>query len=144
MRKLLDGAVAGGAKVLCGGTFDGQVLAPTVLESVDPRLDVCAKEVFAPVMTLHRYDSFDEALRFVNDSEYGLQAGVFTRDLGRAWRAFEELEVGGVMVNQVPTFRVENMPYGGVKASGLGREGVRWAMEEMTELRVMVVRVADK
>ena len=144
VRAMLDQAVQGGARVLCGGTFRGNVLEATVLEDAAPHLDVCAKEAFAPVVTLHRYDDFDEALRFVNDSEYGLQAGVYTRDLDRAWGAFERLEVGGVMVNQVPTFRIDTMPYGGVKASGLGREGIRYAMEEMTEWRVMVVKLKDE
>ena len=144
VRKILDDAVKAGANVLCGGTFNGNVLEATVLEDADPHLDICAKEVFAPVVTLHRYDDFDDALRFVNDSEYGLQAGVYTRDIDRAWRAFEALEVGGVMVNQVPTFRLDTMPYGGVKASGFGREGIRYAMEEMTEWRVMVVKLLDR
>ncbi len=143
VRKLIDDAVRGGAKLLCGGTFDGPVLAPTVLESVDPKLDVCAKEAFAAIVTLHRYESFDDAIRFVNDSDYGLQAGVYTRDIDRAWRAFESLDVGGVMINQVPTFRLETMPYGGVKSSGFGREGIRYAMEEMTEWRVLVLKKSE-
>jgi acyl-CoA reductase-like NAD-dependent aldehyde dehydrogenase len=92
------------------------------------------------VLLLQRYSTFEEALRIVNDSRYGLQAGVFTKDLGRAWQAFQELEVGGVLINQVPTWRVENMPYGGVKDSGFGREGIRYAMEEMTELRSLIVK----
>jgi glyceraldehyde-3-phosphate dehydrogenase (NADP+) len=144
VRKLIDDAVRAGAKLLCGGTFSGSVLEPTVLESVDPTLDVCAKEAFAPVVTLHRYESFDDAIRFVNDSEYGLQAGVYTRDIDRAWRAFESLDVGGVMINQVPTFRIETMPYGGIKSSGFGREGIRYAMEEMTEWRVLVLKRGDE
>ena len=141
---VLDDAVRRGAKVLCGGTFEGNVLGATVLEGVDPQSDACAKEAFAPIVTLHRYDDFDEALRFVNDSEYGLQAGVYTRDIDRAWRAFAALEVGGVMVNEVPTFRIDTMPYGGVKSSGFGREGIRYAMEEMTEWRVMVLKLKDE
>jgi acyl-CoA reductase-like NAD-dependent aldehyde dehydrogenase len=141
VRGLLDNARSAGARILCGGTFEGNVLHPTVLEGVDPSHEVSKGEAFAPVVTLHRYGTFDQAIAFVNDSAYGLQAGVFTRDIGRAWAAFERLEVGGVMINQIPTFRVENMPYGGIKASGLGREGVRYAMEEMTELRVMVIRI---
>jgi glyceraldehyde-3-phosphate dehydrogenase (NADP+) len=142
VRAMLDQAVQGGARVLCGGTFrGGNVLDATVLEDVAPHLDVCAKEAFAPLVTLHRYGDFDEAIRFVNDGEYGLQAGVYTRDLDRAWRAFATLEVGGVMINQVPTFRIDTMPYGGVKSSGLGREGIRYAMQEMTEWRVMVVKL---
>ncbi len=140
VRALLDDAVRSGARILCGGKFTGPCLEPTVLDSVDPRLDICTQEVFAPVVTLHPYENFEQALEMVNDSSYGLQAGVFTRDLGRAFKAFEALEVGGVMINQVPTFRVETMPYGGVKASGFGREGIRWAMEEMSEPRVMVIK----
>lgn len=92
-------------------------------------------------MTLHRYQEFEEALAFVNDSRFGLQAGLFTRDLPLAMHAFDALEVGGVMINQVPTFRVETMPYGGVKESGFGREGVRYAMEEMTELKTLVMKL---
>jgi len=97
------------------------------------------EEAFAPLVVLFPFDDFDAALAAVNSSEYGLQAGVFTRDLENAWRAFDQLEVGGVIVNDVPTWRVDHMPYGGVKASGLGREGLRYAIEEMTELRLMVV-----
>jgi glyceraldehyde-3-phosphate dehydrogenase (NADP+) len=141
-KKLIDDAVRAGARLLCGGKFiERNVLEAAVLENVDTKLDIGATEAFAPIVTLHPYDAFDDAIRFVNDSPYGLQAGVFTRDIGRIMRAFEQLEVGGVMVNQVPTFRVETMPYGGVKQSGFGREGVRFAMEEMTEPRVMLVRL---
>ena len=99
-------------------------------------------ELFAPVVTLHRYRDFEEALNGVNDSTFGLQAGVFTRDLRRAWGAFDVLDVGGVMINQVPTFRADNMPYGGVKESGFGREGVRFTMEEMTEPKMLAIRTA--
>src|SRR5688572_16788152 len=144
VRKLIDDAVRAGATLLCGGTFNGPVLEPTVLESVDPNLEVVKTEAFGPLVTLHRYDAFDDAIRFVNDSEYGLQAGVYTRDIDRAWRAFESLDVGGVMINQVPTFRFETMPYGGVKSSGFGREGIRFAIEEMTEWRVMVLKRSEE
>ncbi|MEQ1862032.1 MAG: aldehyde dehydrogenase family protein [Chthoniobacteraceae bacterium] len=137
----IEAAKAAGAKVVCGGGVVGQCLEATVLEDVPPTCDLCAEEAFAPVVTLHRYREFDEALAFVNDSRFGLQAGVFTRDLKLAMRAFETLEVGGVMINQVPTFRTETMPYGGVKDSGFGREGVRYAMEEMTELRSLVIKL---
>lgn len=139
--KRIDAAKAAGAKVVHGGGVNGQCLEATVLEDVPPTCDLCAEEAFAPVVTLHRYADFDEALAFVNDSHFGLQAGVFTRDLKLAMKAYETLEVGGVLINQVPTFRVENMPYGGVKDSGFGREGVRYAMEEMTELRALVVKL---
>lgn len=137
---LIRDAAAAGASVLCGGGADGQFLPPTVLEKVTDKMSICTREVFAPVAVLQPYDTFGEALDRVNASEFGLQAGVFTSDLNRALLAFEVLEVGGVLVNDVPTFRVENMPYGGVKASGLGREGVRYAMEEMTEIRSMIIR----
>ena len=141
IRDRIAAAVAAGARIVHGGQIRGQCLEATVLEDVKPDLDICAKEAFAPIVTLHRYREFDEALAFVNDSDFGLQAGVFTHDLRLALHAYELLEVGGVLINQVPTFRVENMPYGGIKDSGFGREGVRYAMEEMTELKSLVVRL---
>lgn len=140
VRGWIDAACAGGARVRCGGRVHGNCLEATVIEVPHQEFDVCREEAFAPVVTLQRYDSFEDALGAANASRYGLQAGVFTRDIGRAWRAFQELEVGGVLINQVPTFRVDNQPYGGVKDSGFGREGVRYAMEEMTELRSLIVR----
>ena len=133
-------ALAAGATLVHGGQTLGRCLEATVLENVAPSLDLCAKEAFAPIVTLHRYREFDEALELVNASDFGLQAGVFTRDLQLALRAFDVLEVGGVLINQVPTFRVENMPYGGIKDSGFGREGVRYAMEEMTELKSLIIK----
>jgi glyceraldehyde-3-phosphate dehydrogenase (NADP+) len=132
-------AAAGGAVVLCGGGRSGAVLQPTVLENVPPSASVSCREAFAPVVTIEAFDDFGEALSRVNASAYGLQAGVFTRDLGRALEAFRRLEVGGVVINDTPTFRIDHMPYGGVKDSGFGREGVRYAMEEMTELKLLVV-----
>ena len=93
-------------------------------------------------VTLHSYKSFEDALKFVNDSDFGLQAGIFTQDIGRAMRAFEQLDVGGLLINNVPTFRADNMPYGGVKDSGFGREGVRFAMEEMTELKSLILNIS--
>jgi len=131
-------AVAGGATVLTGGTREGSIVHPTVLAGTRPDMKVNCREVFAPVVTITPFDSLDSALAVVNDSVFGLQAGIFTRESEAAWRAFETLEVGGVMVNDVPTWRVDHMPYGGLKDSGLGREGLRWAIEEMTELRLMV------
>jgi aldehyde dehydrogenase (NAD+) len=97
-------------------------------------------EAFGPVALLQKYRDFDDAIRIVNDSEFGLQAGVFTFDVRRAMRAWDELDVGGVVIGDVPSFRVDNMPYGGVKDSGLGREGIRYAIEDMTEIRLMVMR----
>ncbi len=137
----IEQAVNAGAKLVCGGNVTGQCLDATVIEDAPAYLPICAEEAFAPVCTLHRCRDFDEALAFVNDSAFGLQAGIYTRDLKLAMKAYETLEVGGVLINQVPTFRVENMPYGGVKDSGFGREGVRYAMEEMTELRSLIVRL---
>ena len=140
IRSKIETALAAGAKLVCGGKVKGRCLEATVLEDVDPALEICATEAFAPIVTLHRYRDFEEALTFVNASDFGLQAGVFTRDLQLALRAFEVLDVGGVLINQVPTFRVENMPYGGIKDSGFGREGVRYAMEEMTELKSLIIK----
>lgn len=132
-------AVQAGAKVLVGGHRKETFIEPTVLVDVRPEMPVSCQEVFAPVVTLESYKRFDEALHRVNDSAYGLQAGVFTRDIRRIVEAFETLEVGGVIINDVPTWRMDHMPYGGVKDSGVGREGIRYAIEEMTELRLMVL-----
>ena len=132
-------AVADGARVLVGGQRRGAVLAPTVLAGTKPEHRVNCEEVFAPVTTVTPYRSFDEALDRANASPYGLQAGVFTRDVGRLMEAWDRLDVGGVMANEVPTWRMDRMPYGGVKASGQGREGVRYAIEEMTELRLLTL-----
>ncbi|HVT88358.1 MAG TPA: aldehyde dehydrogenase family protein [Tepidisphaeraceae bacterium] len=141
VRGAIDDAVRGGARIVFGGEMNGPCLNPTVLENVNSQMAVCATEIFAPVATLQRYRDFDQAIAMANDSVYGLQAGVFTRDIGRAWKAFETLDVGGVMINQAPTWRVETMPYGGIKQSGLGREGVRYAMQDMTEPRTLVMRI---
>ncbi len=129
-----------GARVLCGGDRDGVTHQATVIENVSDDAKLMGEEAFGPVIVLARYSDFGEALRRVNASRFGLQAGLFTRDLGKAHRAWDELEVGAVLVNQIPSWRMDHMPYGGVKDSGLGREGARWAIQEMTELRMMVVR----
>jgi acyl-CoA reductase-like NAD-dependent aldehyde dehydrogenase len=131
-------ALSGGAKLLCGGERDGTLMQPTVLENVAPSMKVSCLEVFAPVVTVDRFSDVDNAIRAVGDSTYGLQAGIFTNDLRAALRAFEEIEVGGFIVNDVPTYRVDHMPYGGIKGSGIGREGVRYAIEEMTEPRLLM------
>ena len=132
-------AVAAGGRVLCGGRREGAFYEATYLENVGPREKVNCREVFAPVATLQPFGAFKDAVAAVNDSEYGLQAGVFTKNLDHAWYAYNELDVGGVVINDMPSFRVDNMPYGGVKSSGLGREGVRYAMEEMTEMKLLVL-----
>jgi acyl-CoA reductase-like NAD-dependent aldehyde dehydrogenase len=132
-----------GGRVLVGGRADGSFFPPTVLVDTPPQAQVCSNEAFAPLVVAYPFDSFDDAIAQVNDSFYGLQTGVFTNDLQRSWQAFNELEVGGVIINDIPTYRVDHMPYGGVKDSGLGREGLRWAIEDMTELRIMVVVPPD-
>ena len=133
-------AVAGGARLLCGGGRDGAMLAATLLENVPRGARLNTEEAFGPVAFLARIDSFDAALEQVNDSKFGLQAGIFTRDLFQMLKAWDHLDVGGIVINDVPSYRVDNMPYGGVKDSGLGREGVRFAMEDMTEIRNLVIR----
>lgn len=129
-----------GARLLCGGARTGNLIEATLLERVPHDEKLYAEEVFGPVAVLESAPDFDAALDRVNTSRYGLQAGVFTRDIQRAWRAWDRLEVGGVLINETPAWRVDHMPYGGVKDSGLGREGVRFAMEDMTEIRMFVLR----
>jgi len=135
----LDEAVAGGARVLCGGRLDGRVLRPTVVTDVKPDMRVVCQEVFGPVVTVTAYESFDDALAQANDSRYGLQAGVFTASLDTALKAARVLSYGGVLVNEVPTWRADLQPYGGVRDSGNTREGPRYAIEEMTERRLVVL-----
>lgn len=137
----IEEAVTAGAKLHCGGKRQGSMLEPAVLTGTRPEQRVNCEEVFAPVVTVEPYDDFAEALKRVNDSPYGLQAGVFTRDAKLMFTAFEELAVGGVMAGDVPTFRIDHMPYGGVKDSGLGREGLRYAIEEMTERKILAVNM---
>jgi len=137
----IEEAVTAGAILLCGGKRQVAMLEPTVLTATRREQRVNCEEVFAPVVTVEPYDDFAEALRRVNDSPYGLQAGVFTRDAKLLFTAFEELAVGGVMAGDVPTFRIDHMPYGGVKDSGLGREGLRYAIEEMTERKILAVHM---
>ncbi len=136
----IDEAVAAGAKLLCGGQREGAMLAATLLEGVPRATKLYREEAFGPVAFFSVFNDFDAALEEVNDSKFGLQAGVFTRDLFHMLKAWDRLEVGGVVINDVPSYRVDNMPYGGVKDSGLGREGVRFAMEDMTEIRNLVIR----
>ncbi len=140
LEQWIAAATARGARVLCGGGRRGVLLEATLLEDVPPDEKICTHEAFGPVAVLSRFSDFEQALAQVNDGVYGLQAGVFTRDIYKAHRAWDVLEVGGVLIGEVPSWRVDHMPYGGVKLSGLGREGVRFAMEEMTEIRLMVLR----
>src|SRR3954469_13018966 len=132
-----------GGDVLLGGRADGAFFPPTVLTNTPASAQVCSNEAFAPLVVAFPFDNVGDAIAQVNDSFYGLQTGIFTNDLAHSWRAFNELEVGGVIVNDVPTYRVDHMPYGGVKDSGLGREGLRWSIEDMTELRLMVIAEPD-
>jgi acyl-CoA reductase-like NAD-dependent aldehyde dehydrogenase len=137
----IEDAVRAGARLLCGGGRKNLVVEPTVLTGTKPDMKVNSQEVFGPVVTVEPYNDFDDALRKVNNSAYGMQAGVFTRDAKLLFQAYEELEVGGVIAGDVPSFRVDHMPYGGVKDSGLGREGLRYAIEEMTEPKLLVMNL---
>jgi acyl-CoA reductase-like NAD-dependent aldehyde dehydrogenase len=134
-------AVAQGATVAAGGVRQGALYRPTILENVTDTMQVMCAEVFGPVVALVPFDDFDAALAAADSSPFGLQAGVYTRDINKAMRAVQRLNVGGVMINDVPTFRVDQMPYGGNKESGIGREGPRFAIEEMTTLKMVVINV---
>lgn len=137
--KWINEAKENDAEILCGNSRDSAMLDATVITNTNPEMRVVAEEVFAPVAVVERFSDFEEACELSNQTEYGLQAGVFTENLSNANYASEHLEYGGVIINDVPTFRVDNMPYGGIKASGFGREGVRYAMEEMSEMRLVVI-----
>jgi glyceraldehyde-3-phosphate dehydrogenase (NADP+) len=128
-----------GAEILCGNTREDALLEATVVTGTNAEMRVVSEEIFAPVAAVEKFADFGEAVGMSNQTSYGLQAGVFTNDLKNMQYAAENLEFGGVIVNDVPTFRVDNMPYGGVKDSGFGREGVRYAMEEMSEIRLVVI-----
>jgi len=134
-------AMAHGADCLLGGTRQGATVMPTVLAHVQTTMKVSCEEVFGPVMTLSRYDDFADALRLVNDSPYGLQAGLFTQNVNRIFQAYHDLDVGAVLANEIPTWRADHMPYGGIKDSGLGREGVRYAMQELSEIKLLVLHL---
>jgi acyl-CoA reductase-like NAD-dependent aldehyde dehydrogenase len=136
----IQAAVADGATLLCGGKREGAMLEATLLEGVSRKAALYAEEAFGPVAILSKFSDFKDAMNEVNDSKFGLQAGIFTRDLFKMMDAWDHLDVGGVVIGDVPSYRVDNMPYGGVKDSGLGREGVRFAMEDMTEIRNLVIR----
>jgi glyceraldehyde-3-phosphate dehydrogenase (NADP+) len=137
----MNEAVAMGARIVCGGKRVGAMFEPTILENVIPDLRISWLEAFAPVVVIYPYSDFSKALEAVNYSIYGLQAGVFTNDLKKAFEAYEKLDVGGVIINDIPTFRIDHMPYGGMKQSGFGREGVRYAIEEMTELKLLALNL---
>ena len=139
IKEWVEEAVSQGAEVLVGGTGEGPIFQPTLLAHVTPEMKVCREEVFGPVVTISPYQTYEDALATVSDSKYGLQAGVFTNDINRAFEAHRALEVGGVIVNDVSAFRADQMPYGGSKDSGFGREGLKYAMDEMTEPRILVM-----
>jgi acyl-CoA reductase-like NAD-dependent aldehyde dehydrogenase len=129
-----------GAKILFGGEKNGAVLQPTVLTGTTPEMKVNCKEIFAPVITIEKYDEFEDAVKAVNNSDYGLQAGIFTNDMNKILYAYNKIDVGGLIINDFPTFRIDHMPYGGVKNSGFGREGIKYAIEEMTEPKLLVLQ----
>ena len=140
LQSWIEQAIAQGATLLCGGQRQGAMLAATLLENVPEQAKLYTEEAFGPVAILSAFSDFDQALAQVNNSAFGLQAGIFTRDIYKAYQAWDSLDVGGVVIGDVPSWRVDNMPYGGVKDSGLGREGGRYAIEDMTEVRLLVVR----
>ncbi len=139
----IDEAKKDGAKIMIGGKRDGSIYYPTVLTDVKPDMKVVRLEVFAPVVSLIKFDEFSDAVRMADDSIYGLQAGVFTRDIDKAFQAVKGIKVGGVIINDVPTYRADQMPYGGVKESGMGREGLKYAIEEMTDLKMVVINLKE-
>jgi glyceraldehyde-3-phosphate dehydrogenase (NADP+) len=139
--KWIEEAVKDGATILTGGTYEGTIFSPTVITDVNPKSRISCREVFAPLVAISKYKDFKQALEEVNNSDYGLQAGVLTKDVNLIFEAYEQLEVGGVIAGDVPTYRVDQMPYGGVKKSGIGREGVRFAIEEMTERKLLVMNL---
>ncbi|MCC3308231.1 aldehyde dehydrogenase family protein [Psychrobacter sanguinis] len=140
IQQWIDEAVGEGATLLCGGEVDGLVMNATILENVSHESKLYKDEAFGPVMILEAYDNFDKGIELANDSRFGLQVGVYSSSINKAMQAWDHIEAGGVIINDVPTFRVDNMPYGGVKDSGFGREGVKYAIEDMTEIRLMVIK----
>jgi len=140
----INDAVSKGAKVIAGGQRDGSFYEATIVENVPKTCNLSCEEVFAPVCTIERYSDFKEVITRANQSRFGLQAGLFTQNMNRALYAYENLDVGGVVINDVPSIRVDSQPYGGVKSSGVGREGLRYAMQDFTELKIMLLRDAGK
>lgn len=137
----IEEAIRGGATLMCGGRAKGRLMEPALLANVTPEMSVCSKEVFAPVAVISRYRDFKAAVEEINNSEFGLQAGLFTNRMNDIMHAFKRIETGGVIINDVPTYRADHMPYGGVKSSGLGREGVRYALEDMTEPKLLALNM---
>jgi len=137
----VQAALDGGARRPVGGRREGRLVWPTVLTHTRPEMKVMAQEVFGPVVSVVRYDSFEDGLQLLGDTPYGLQAGIYTRDIEKAFAAIRRLDMGGVLINDTPIFRVDHMPYGGNRRSGIGREGVRYAVEEMTNLRMVVINL---
>jgi len=136
--EMINRAVAGGAKIITGGkAVRGRTISPTILSNVKTAMDVCSKEAFAPVAVLFKYKNFKKVVEQINNSEYGLQAGVFTNRMKDVFYAFKHIECGGVVVNDIPTYRADHQPYGGMKNSGVGREGVRYAIEDMTDVKIL-------
>jgi len=133
--------VAGGAQVVTGGKRKYATITPAILVNVPAACHISCQEAFGPVVAVYPYDSLEDAIAQANATPYGLQAGIFTRDLQRAFQAARKLEVGGVMINDIPMYRADHMPYGGVKESGTGREGPRYAIEEMTEMKLICWKV---
>ena len=140
LKKWVDKAEKKGAKILSGGTLKGVLFAPTLLEGVDESLDIYQNEAFGPVAILEKYKDFEKGIDIINKSRFGLQAGVYTQSLNKMLYAWDNLHVGGVIINDIPTFRVDNMPYGGVKDSGLGREGIQSAIRDMQEERLLAIK----
>ncbi len=138
---ILNEAVDSGAKILIGGHCDSVWFEPTILTHTVPQMRVCSEEIFAPIVVVEKYNNFDEALSHLNNSHFGLQAGIFTNNISYIFKAFEQLQVGGIIVNDIPTFRADAMPYGGWKDSGIGREGVRYAINEYTDIKTLVIKV---
>ncbi len=141
IEKWVEEAVDDGATILVGGRKNGTYFEPTVLTGTKMEMKVCSLEIFGPVVTLEKYSSYKQALDQINNSRYGLQAGVFTNELSEMNQAYENLDVGGVIINDVPTFRVDHMPYGGIKDSGLGREGLKYSILEMMEPKLLVKNI---
>ena len=140
LKKWLDKAEKKGAKILAGGLLEGVMFEATLLENVDEKLEIYRDEAFGPVAILEKYKNFEQGIAKINRSRFGLQAGVYTQNLNNMMYAWQHLQVGGVIINDIPTFRVDNMPYGGVKDSGLGREGIHSAIRDMQEERLLVIK----